>query len=260
MANLIRSAKSCSDWTLNDLDAYHIELHSQNHLTFFGVQALPLPQVDPELINTSAARDMVQDCNAELIHLLDLAMNHRAGEPAVNDFMVELFKRLGYVRRNRIARTRRENLALLICGEHRDAEIDVCLLDRSRNEILLLVQEDKWVEDSDEGANAEAQLVAKAIAAFTENNKNREAIGLDPLTEKVMPGIMMVGTAPTFFKIPVTEQLVYHVRHGTYPPQSMLVIYCCPPLARSHSEGMRPLDNRQPILSCFEAFKPIVGI
>lgn len=38
MANLIRSAKSGSDWTLNDLDSYHISLNQLDTLAFFGVQ------------------------------------------------------------------------------------------------------------------------------------------------------------------------------------------------------------------------------
>ena len=38
MANLIRSAKSGSDWTVNDLDSYHINLSQEDPLVFFGVQ------------------------------------------------------------------------------------------------------------------------------------------------------------------------------------------------------------------------------
>jgi hypothetical protein len=37
MANLIRSAKSGSDWTLNELESYHISLNQVDSLTFFGV-------------------------------------------------------------------------------------------------------------------------------------------------------------------------------------------------------------------------------
>jgi hypothetical protein len=36
--DLIRSAKSGSDWTLNDLESYHISLIQVNPLEFFGVQ------------------------------------------------------------------------------------------------------------------------------------------------------------------------------------------------------------------------------
>ena len=38
MAHLIRSAKSGSDWTLNDLDSYNIRLNQVGALPFFGLQ------------------------------------------------------------------------------------------------------------------------------------------------------------------------------------------------------------------------------
>ena len=38
MANLIRAAKSGSDWTLNELDSYRITLKQLEPLLFFDVQ------------------------------------------------------------------------------------------------------------------------------------------------------------------------------------------------------------------------------
>ncbi|KIL00814.1 hypothetical protein PAXRUDRAFT_790167 [Paxillus rubicundulus Ve08.2h10] len=73
----------------------------------------------------------------------------------------------------------RVNLPLFICGETRNAETDVCFVDRSQNDIILLVQEDKRLELW-EPLNARAQLVAGAVAAFNENNAHREAAGLPP--------------------------------------------------------------------------------
>lgn len=261
MAKLIRSAKSGSDWTTNDLDSYNISLVHQEAHDFFGVQVLPDPTVDAELLHNLEANTMQSDRNAELINLLDLAMIRSSGESAVDDFAVELFKMTGYVRRNRVARTRKD-LSLLVCGEYRHVKTDVCIVNREQNDILLLVQEDKRLEDS-EPFDARAQLVAEALAAFTENNAHRESMGLTPLHSKVMPGIVMVGTSPTFFKIPITKELVSHVSHGTYPPTPTIVTFCFPPVprpARRRSDGMKPLDNRREILKCYEAFKVIVGI
>jgi hypothetical protein len=84
--------------------------------------------IDQELLNILDADTMRQDHNAELIGLLDLAMIPDKGETAVDDFAVELFKVLGYVRRQRLARTR-VNFPLLICGEERHAKTDVCIVD-----------------------------------------------------------------------------------------------------------------------------------
>ncbi|KAJ3522787.1 hypothetical protein NMY22_g11737 [Coprinellus aureogranulatus] len=203
---------------------------------------------------------MSQDQNVGLIHLLDSAMlGSSHGETAVADFTVELLKHTGYVRRDRVARTR-AGLPLLVCGEKRRAQVDVCVIDHGQgNEILLLVQEDRWSIDK-HLVDANAQLVAKAISAFMMNNFNRQSADLPVLESKVIPGIVMAGTLPTFFKIPITQELEMHVRHGTYPPTPTVVTYCHPPLGRRNSDRMKPLENRRPILSCFEAFKSVVGI
>ncbi|KAF8329841.1 uncharacterized protein EI90DRAFT_3145889 [Cantharellus anzutake] len=125
---------------------------------------------------------MQQDRHAELIAYLDLAMKPGKGETGVVDFSVELFRLLGYVHRERLAR-RRADLPLLICGENRHAKTDVCVVDGTQNDILLLVQEDKMLALR-KPVNARAQLVAAAIAAFNENNAQRGAIGFPPLAEK----------------------------------------------------------------------------
>ncbi|KAG7449797.1 uncharacterized protein BT62DRAFT_1002106 [Guyanagaster necrorhizus] len=58
MANLIRTAKSGNDWTLNDLDSYHITLKQVDALSFFGLQELPRPSVDQELLINADADAM----------------------------------------------------------------------------------------------------------------------------------------------------------------------------------------------------------
>ena len=189
MANLIRSAKSANNWTRNELAAYHIESDLEDPLTFFGVPALPQPQVDPDLLNSLDAAQAVDDRNAELLHLLDMAMTPRLGESAVNDFAAVLFRATGYAARDRVARTRRD-LTLVICGEFRHAQTDVCIVDRGRNDILLLVQEDKRFEEG-EGVDPEAQLIAEAIATFGFNNEQRVKADMVPLNEKVCPAFFL---------------------------------------------------------------------
>lgn len=83
MADLIRTAKSGSDWTENDLEAYNIQLRFEDSATFFGDSILPLPEIDEEILTMLEADDMLHDNNAELINLLDLAMAF-SEEPAVN--------------------------------------------------------------------------------------------------------------------------------------------------------------------------------
>jgi hypothetical protein len=167
MANLIRFAKSGHDWTENDLEAYNIQLQFEDAVTFFGDSILPLPEIDEEILTTLEADDMLYDSNAELINLLDLAMGFYE-EPAVNDFTVELFKRLGYVKRNRVARTQKD-ISFFNSGEWMYTMADICLLDLSQDDILLVVQEDKRCL-REELRDPRPQLIAKAIAAFDRNN------------------------------------------------------------------------------------------
>ena len=79
---------------------------------------------------------------------------------------------------------------------------------------------------------------------------------------KVMAGITMTGTSPTFFKIPVTLELIEAIQRGEYPATPTVVAMHYPAVPRpAHrlSEGMRPLDNRRCIRACFEAFRQFVN-
>jgi len=75
----------------------------------------------------------------------------------------------------------------------------------------------------------------------------------------MVPDITVVGTTPTFYRIPITEDLAQHVAHGTYPTDPIRVTFCLPPVPRPASEGVKPLDNRRVILSCYEAFEMVIG-
>ncbi|KAF9793419.1 hypothetical protein BJ322DRAFT_1034560 [Thelephora terrestris] len=262
MADLIRPAKSGNNWTFYDLESYHISLNPVDPLQFFGLKELPHPSVDQELLDNLEAAAMQEDRHAELINLHNLTKIPDDDETAVTDFTVKLFDVLGYTRRDRVARTQM-NLDLFVCGETKPTKTDVCVVDFPWNQVILLVQADRRLENAS-ATKPYAQLVAKAVAAFDRNNQFRRwGTGLPRLTETIIPGIVMVGTSPVFFKIPVTETLWTHIRHGSYPPEETRVIYCYPPVPHppcSWSEGMMPLENRREILECFEAFKALVGI
>ena len=257
MANLNRSAKSGSDWTSNDLKAYNITIDAQDAATFFGQPDLPAPAVNPQLLTTLSAADMIDDSCFRVVKYMDLAMGPVPGEEsAVDDFAMELLKAAGYDSRDRFLRSRKD-IPLFICGTWSHAKTDVCLMDD--NEIILLVQEDKrHLERGD----PRPQLIAEAIGAAQANNAIRETVlNLAPLEYKLMAGITMTGTSPTFFKIPITSELMEAVRLGQYPPTPTVVAMHIPEVprpARRLSEGMRPLDSRAKILACFEAFKQFV--
>ncbi|KZP02904.1 hypothetical protein FIBSPDRAFT_808267 [Athelia psychrophila] len=258
MANLLRSAKSGNDWTLKELVAYNITVQLQDATTFFGVNPLPQPTVAQEVLTTRDADDMAHGDNYRLLRYMDLAMNPIPDEEsAVVDFAVRLLEVLGYASRTRLTRTRADIL-LTICGPQCHTKTDVCIVDE--DDFLLVVQEDKrHMELKD----PEPQLIAEAIAAFQTNNTGRTwVLGQDPMMTKVIPGITLVGSSPTFYKIPVTTELAQAVALGEYPATPTIVYAHLPDVprpARRLSEGMKPLDSRRQIIACYEAFKQFVN-
>lgn len=59
------------------------------------------------------------------------------------------------------------------------------------------------------------------------------------LPSKLIPGITMKGTAPTFYKIPVTTTLVNAVATGMYPAQETVVYAHIPDIPRPwHVAGL----------------------
>jgi hypothetical protein len=254
MANIIRSAKSGSDWTTNELTAYNISIIEQDQDAFFG-GPLP-PYTGPAgFVQHEDRMHGLDATSLALIKPLDLAMKLIEGEESpVHDFAAEILRTLGYETEQTVVRTRK-NIRLLMCGETVYAKTDVCLIDAD-SEILLLVQEDKThISASD----PEPQLVAEAVAAFQHNNSIRvNDLFLQPLQRHVFPGITMVGTFPRFYKVNVTADLDHSIRYGVYPLTETVVHRHTPRVPRRRSEGMRPLMNRKLVLRCYEAFKRFV--
>jgi len=118
MAELLRSAKSGSDWSFNELAAYNIEVDYQDAATFFGMATLPQPAVPPDILKSSTPDDACDDTSYRLLRAMDIAIMPGAEESAVDDFAVLLLRVLGYEPRGRLVRTRKD-LPLLICDENR---------------------------------------------------------------------------------------------------------------------------------------------
>ncbi|KAI6131821.1 hypothetical protein EV401DRAFT_2193535 [Pisolithus croceorrhizus] len=260
MAQMLRTAKSGNDRTINELNAYNIKVIYEDTATFFGTPHLPAPTINPNVMTTLECDDAPDDDTYRIIRMLDLARSTRpAQESVVDDFTVILLRALGYEPRGRILRARRD-LPLVICGENRQARADVALIDE--DEIILLVQENKQHFSETEG-DPQPQLIAEAIATFALNNRRRVlSLGLPTLSSKILASITMMGTCPIFYKIEVTGELVKAVAGGIYPTTQTIVHAHIPAVPRHRLhwiEGMKPLDSRRVILSCFEAFKRFVN-
>ncbi|KAI9446446.1 hypothetical protein H4582DRAFT_2052470 [Lactarius indigo] len=174
MAELIRNAKSASDWTRNELAAYNITVEYQDAATFFGTHNLPQPAtIDPAVLTATDPDDAANDSVYELLRTMDLAMSPvLAEESAVNDFSVLLLRALRYNTRGR-------------CFKDEEGHPS-CYLWRE--------QEDKRHMDN---SDPEPQLIAKAIAAFAANNQTRrQTPNLTSLDSKMMTGITLKGTVP----------------------------------------------------------------
>lgn len=228
MANLIRSAKPGFDWTDNELRAYNIEVVPESVATFFGNSNLPPPTISPAILahETYPAVGLPTD-ERLFFYLLEEAMMIPPGEEsAVDDFAAHLLLLLGYAEPNRFIRTRRE-IPLFMCSAYTHTKTDVCVVNRNWGKLVLLLQEDK---SHSEGKDPEPQLIAEAVAAFQSHNYRRRVGSLPPMSAAVIPGITMVGTAPTFYKISVDASLVEAVERGEYPTQTTIVHKLTPPV------------------------------
>lgn len=102
------------------------------------------------------------------------------------------------------------------------------------------------------------QIIAEAIAAFQTNNLNRTDLGLDSLEQQDIPAIMMIGTTPHFYLIPITSALNQAVTCATFPPIPTTVPRFIPPLTHPDA-GFGPLVNRRVLFQYLETFKEIVA-
>lgn len=265
MAHIIRMAKPGSEWRDNELTAYNITVVAKTVQQFFGVDAdqLPVPSVNRVIFeNVECPNGPIETNDREFFDYLNEAMSIAPNEEsAVDDFAAHLLKLLGYNSPGRLVR-QRKHIPFYICGTDSHAKTDVCVYDRIMG-ILLLMQEDKRFMEL--AVNPEPQLIAEAIAAFAQNNRALERVGRAVLKKKMIPGITMIGTAPTFFKIHVTQDLVNAVAQARYPVKPTTVERLILPLSAEslgliQQNGMRPLTNRLAILRCFEAFKQYVTV
>jgi hypothetical protein len=256
MSRLIRNAKSASDWTSNELDAYRVIVEEQDPAVFFGAGELLEPNCPRDFLTCRVRSANTDEATDDLLWRMEEAMRGTdPGEGAVDEFASRLLSALGFTSRA-VHSSIRRRAELQMGGEVKSAEADVCLIHDSA--ILLLVQEDK--ASGRPPRRAEGQLVAEAIAARQFNVAGGVVNGGSTM---VVPAIVMEGTYPVFYKVPVSAELDVSVRSLSYPGETTHVARCSPRLPRpafQYSEGMGPLDNRLVILGYYEAFRRYVFV
>jgi hypothetical protein len=278
MANIVLSAKPGNQWTFNELAGLNISIEAVAAPSFFG-SALPDLQTDPTLLahpvlieNVTHPSDAISKDNSLFFRYLRHATRRftlgPATDSAVNDFTAFLLRMLDYDEPKGLVHQRME-LDLMMCGQWVTAKPDVVIMN-DQDYILLVQVRIHLISLRDEQlmelqrympqAEAEPQLIAAAIAAHYENNRRLRTLGLPTVAAKAFAGIIMIGTAPTFYQIPVSEALVEAVGTGQYPPVATVVRKLFPPVhnMRDHlCDGMVPLANRQIILQCLGAFRQV---
>jgi len=258
MADLVRSAKSGSDWTPNELAAYNITVRRQSATDFFGYQPDTIPEfLNPEFVHSPVPPDdnIADVATFRILQYIDLATRANATqESAIDDLARELLRLLNFEEKGTLLRSRYA-IPFLISGDTgRVAQTDLCLIQGSST-ILLVIQEDKSIFSH---KDPEAQVIAEAIAAFQYNNLNRDRAGFDTVESMIIPAITMIGTRPIFYKIPVTQALSDAVARAQYPAFQTTVFKCTViPRSRHQSEGMEAPEFRQDILKHYNAFKAV---
>jgi hypothetical protein len=241
-------------------EALNIQIEDQNCADFFGVAPLPAAEVPDAILKTysSEAAEASNDMETYgFLRCMEDVMVPGALKSAVDNFALELFRltryhnfALGYYAKFGVEFT------LRVCDQDRIVQTDVCIVDR--NNICLVVQEDRQNAKNPRELPRLGQLVTKAIAAFDNNNRLRDSMGKKLLSDYLMPGIIMRGTTPFFYKIKVTQDLVNSVEKGERPTQPTKIYQHRALLPLGPKRGMIPLANRKVGLEYYEALKVLV--
>ena len=172
----------------------------------------------------------------------------KSEEGAVDDFSADVLKMMGYEKVGRKVCINM-NIRLLICGHTTRARTDVCII--GSEEVLLLLQEDKSYVSTDD---AEAQLIAEAVAAFQYNNRIRKDSGLKELDEHTFLCVKMCGTHPVFYKIRIDKFLDEAISLGRVCEEEKIV-YEFNPTLNMGNRRMEMIEARKRILKCFKSFR-----
>lgn len=183
-------------------------------------------------------------------------------ESGTSDFMVDLLRLMGYETETTLLRTRL-SIPFKICEEYRCAKPDVALLDISRGGIVqLVIHEDKSPVEAKLHVDPEPQLVASAIAASRWQG-TRFYQGKPPSETRMIPGICLKGTIPTFYKVKLAKGLGKDLFWGEYLEGKTVVYRHTPRLPDTSWEvrtGMSNMKLRGLIWRYFQAFKRFVVI
>jgi len=259
-------AKHGGDWTYGDLNFYRVFINYCTPDSFFvnphqgTLSQAPLPLTFDTDFLTALNPEDAKVCGGEayrLIQYLDEAMMGSPGDDsATSDFVVALLRALDFAPKGSMIRTSK-NFPFRVGGEKRYAKADVCIIEGT--DPLLIVQQDKSHVDP-LGGDADARLVAAAIAAYDRDSLYRAEYGFPRRFSAQVVGIVMNGSWPTFFRI-FPQSVQADTDDPTRYYANINVLACRPTVPRPLQrvkEGMKPLDNRQLLVTEFLRLKQLM--
>jgi hypothetical protein len=264
--------KSGSDWDDRDVNFFNISVEQMTNFNeFFGEDisygfnsdvieflshdlsnVIAQQSIDWPTIKSRFVRTVIKD-------LIGVTKTHKS---AVDDLFKSIFQLFEYDSGDRSIRTR-EILDLDMANSRTQAIPDICI-ETLELSIKLIVQEDKSYNVGNDrhfmGHHPEAQLMAEAVAAFQENVKIYKRLGKSDIPKaQLIPGIVMLGTCPTFYLINMTQELADSVKRGEEPTYETLVKkYMIPNLPINLSDVMLSKEHMLHIAACYKVFKKFV--
>ncbi|KAF8183432.1 hypothetical protein BJ912DRAFT_1044019 [Pholiota molesta] len=255
-ADRTEDAAMDSEWTQNEICAFNIEVETVDVPTFFNITELPAATVSDVILNNLNLRpptDKLSKSYRQFFQYLREA--ETAEESALDDFAAFILSLLHYYDKGRFIR-REKKTTFYMGGKLIIAEANVSLVNEKYD--VLLVQNNK---DPISTEDVKPKLIADCIAAFAQNHLRKVKVGLPTPEAQTVFGISMLGTAPFFYRIPVSTSLLDALVTSTYPAEKTVVFRYIPRVpdqAQYRYEGMRPLDNRRIVFRCFEALKGLI--
>ncbi|KAG6827106.1 hypothetical protein H0H92_013177 [Tricholoma furcatifolium] len=214
MAYIDRIPKPGREWTQEDLQAYKI---SVREMQLHPDSTLHL-DIDPAILNCPLGHvsSTTSDVAAIYLGYLYHAINPSSSQKFMrNQFLKETLKLMRFDNEPRTLIKSQHPIPFTVRGRSLLAETDLCLIHTPSSIILLPLIEDD--ESTNFGSNADAVVIAQALAAFAFNNAMRFVYRLAHLPIMIIPCILINGTRPTFYLVPITEELSTAVVAGKYP-------------------------------------------
>jgi len=143
MANLIRTAKSSSDWTFYELLAFNIRVVAVDATVFFNTPELPPSTASATILNNEEMPGgPLEKDDRQFFQYMKRVDELGCSGSYVDDFAAFLLHLLNFDDPDRVICQRTE-IPFPMAGKYVDAKVEVSLMNELDQELLLVIQEEK---------------------------------------------------------------------------------------------------------------------